>query len=725
MIHDEAEVRRAIALFADPENGCEIRGLTSGAHKTFLGTSIDELTAAVRDMPDGIGVYFVVNPVKFDLDKAASDGNILKRRWLYIDIDPVKPKEFADHPATDAEKARTQAFADRLFQHFRETCDWPAPIVVDSGNGVGMFFKCDLPNDSLTKEVYSAAVKELAKQFDGPDGTIDLKIHNASRLAKLPGTWAKKGRCSDDRPYRPCRIIYVPEQLECVTFDQIRRLVKDHQQPIPQPSTNGTASSHKKNDAKTEQKNQTREQAYGKRALDLECARVAMSLPPSSGGEGRNNTLNAAAFSLGQLVGGKVLDRSEVETRLREASRSAGLESEKEINGTIARGLDAGIKQPRIVPEQAADPEVIWPKKKEGKDKQQQPPMERTWSVLIDGEVIEEGDPTIFIGTTGKIQEERPVRTFEFYTLAGMMQANFPEPVWVIPGMLSEGSNILAGKPKMGKSMMALNLAMTVAAGGMALGNIQTTPGDVLYLSLEDRTRRLQARARKMLRGIGCEASRRLTLASEWPRQNSGGLEMIEWWINRVEKPTLVIIDVWGKFRPEGNPKAQQYTQDYEHMTPLKNMMDRHSCCSLSLLHCRKGASDDVVEDVSGTLGIAGAADGIIVLQRARNDNEAMIFITGRDVADTELSLRFDPDNLVWTNLGPAEQHVSGKLQLAILSYLRKLNGGSAFASEIASHLDEPPDSIRKVLHRLFERRLIRRVGKAWAEPGDDGAVPE
>ena len=67
----------------------------------------------------------------------------------------------------------------------------------------------------------------------------------------------------------------------------------------------------------------------------------------------RNDRLNRAAFSLGQLVAGGALSRATVEAELTEAARLAGLD-EREIPGTIRSGLDAGADKPRTAPEPRA-----------------------------------------------------------------------------------------------------------------------------------------------------------------------------------------------------------------------------------------------------------------------------------------------------------------------------------------------------------------------------------
>lgn len=83
---------------------------------------------------------------------------------------------------------------------------------------------------------------------------------------------------------------------------------------------------------------------YARKALESESERV------SSAGEGtRHNVLNAAAFSLGQLVGGGEIPRSDVESALAAAAGSAGL-PEGEVVRTIRDGIDAGLRSPRNVP---------------------------------------------------------------------------------------------------------------------------------------------------------------------------------------------------------------------------------------------------------------------------------------------------------------------------------------------------------------------------------------
>jgi len=306
------------------------------------------------------------------------------------------------------------------------------------------------------------------------------------------------------------------------------------------------------------------------------------------------------------------------------------------------------------------------------------------------------------------------------YRLPDLLALDLPPPRWCVPGLLGEGLNILAGKPKLGKSWCALNLALTVAAGGKALGSFPTTqPGDVLYLALEDRLRRVQDRARKLLAGIPAEASGRLHVAVEWPRQHQGGLEALTGWCRRVERPALIIVDIWTKFREVAQTRGSQYDWDHQKASEVKAVADSFACSVLMIHHCKKAAAEDVVDEISGTLGLAGAADGTLILTRARGENEAVLFATGRDIDERELSLEFDPTTCAWRCTGDAKEQTESKFKTALIEVF-KANAGAILTVKDLAQLVRCPEArvgyLRCILGRMAvgnvgEPALIERVG--------------
>src|SRR6185312_11910722 len=85
--------------------------------------------------------------------------------------------------------------------------------------------------------------------------------------------------------------------------------------------------------------------------------------------------------------------------------------------------------------------------------------------------------------------------------LKDLLTVGISDPLWIIPGLLPEGVTLLAGRPKAGKSCLALDLALALAGTMPALGELPTAQGDVLFLGLEDSLRHMYNRTMKQLQG--------------------------------------------------------------------------------------------------------------------------------------------------------------------------------------------------------------------------------
>jgi predicted ATP-dependent serine protease len=164
----------------------------------------------------------------------------------------------------------------------------------------------------------------------------------------------------------------------------------------------------------------------------------------------------------------------------------------------------------------------------------------------------------------GRPKAKLPVKCPTPKTLDQLQHAKFPEPKILVLGLLVEGCAILAGRPKIGKSWLALDIAIAVAMGGTCLSGRQCKQGDVLYLALEDGDRRLQKRVTKLMGAYKGEWPKALSYVTQWPRMNEGGLDGIEDWIKTHPDARLVIIDVLARFRAPTLPKRPAYEQDYE-----------------------------------------------------------------------------------------------------------------------------------------------------------------
>lgn len=706
-------VRRALALFADERRGVQLHHspFNRSTFRTFAGHDIDGMSAWVKEHEGSEAIYYSLNPCKPDLDVELTNGLVLCRRNLLIDVDRLKTNDTKKLSATDAEH---EAAGKLLFavRDYLAGAGWPAPVLIDSGNGFHEVHRLDLPNDALSRAIIKDFLYALSAHFhDG--GSIGKECHDARRIVKLPGTWARKGPNTPDRPWRLARLLHVPEKYLPVSADLIRSTTAALRTAS---QTNGATLAPEAAPSPFWSKVTPDEDAspYARRALENECQRMALT----PAGELNNQAYRSAA-ALGNFVGANLLTEQEVADALYAAMRQAGCDNPQKDLDTLRRGIEAGKTTPRKIPEAKAE---------KTKDKKKGPaPSAQKWAVSLDGEVLAEGDPDTILASTDEIQSTAGVRHFAMNTIGSLLKKEFPPVNWVIPDIMSEGLNILAGSPKTGKSMLALNLALTIAGGGMALGNIKVEAGDVLYLSLEDKLRRVKTRALKMMQAIHPDLAdsirQRLTVVTEWPRSDEGGLRLIDLWCQKVERPTLMIVDVWNRFSPEyQQSRGPTYNQDSKYLGEVKSFVDK-KCFSAEIIHhTRKpglGDPDDYVNEVSGTLGLTGAADGIAVLLRSRQHDQASLHITGRDVVEKELVLEFKLETLTWSSLGTAESHLEGRVQKAVVTYLRSLQGEAAFIKDIADRIGENENSVRQACNRLRSAKIIRKVGNAWAYPGE------
>jgi hypothetical protein len=302
------------------------------------------------------------------------------------------------------------------------------------------------------------------------------------------------------------------------------------------------------------------------------------------------------------------------------------------------------------------------------------------------------------------------------WTDAELMAVQFPEPKWAVPGLLCEGVNMLAGAPKLGKSWMSLGLGAAIANGDPALNSIDVERGPVLYCALEDTGRRLQRRRRQML-AAGGRAAPLLTLETACPTMTRGGDAVIIEWLEANPAARLVIVDTFEKMRGSDAPGQSAYAGDYAAATRFKKIADHYGVAILLIHHVRKQAAEDFQSLVSGTNGLTGAMDAILVLERGRGQADGVLHVTGRDVEEADYAMSFDAASGAWTKLdGPAADYEMGDTRADIVRLLRE-HGGMKPA-RIADALQLNANTVRKTCTRMAGD------GQLTVTPGGVYSVP-
>lgn len=300
------------------------------------------------------------------------------------------------------------------------------------------------------------------------------------------------------------------------------------------------------------------------------------------------------------------------------------------------------------------------------------------------------------------------------WTVDELLATHFPDPNWIVPGLLAVGFGSLSGRPKMGKSLLALRLALAVGSGGRFLGK-QIQQGHVLYLALEDGPRRLKERLHKMHADPGTlctfeTAWRPLNGGSVDPRNGAGMRDLLAY--IRGDRPKLVVIDTLTR-ACAGRLDWNDVGAVTALLGPLQEMAHSESVCILPVDHMRKtgGFSRDVVEDLMGSTAKSGISDSLWGLYRKRGERTATLAVTGRDIEEQELAIEWDPMVWDWKLLGAAGRVITS-LQADILKALEDL--GQATASELAVKLGKQRANIVRELGELVFRRRVRpcrRIG--------------
>ena len=283
----------------------------------------------------------------------------------------------------------------------------------------------------------------------------------------------------------------------------------------------------------------------------------------------------------------------------------------------------------------------------------------------------------------------------------------FPPVKWAVDGFLPAGLSILAGGPKIGKSILALHLAVGVAIGGCVLGKINVMKGSVLYLALEDTERRLQDRINYSDILTPHDDLSKLTLITDSPRQHLGGLDYIEWWLQQNDDARLVIIDTFQMFRKQLSGKGSMYAEDYDAVSRIKSSADNFNVAVLLLHHLKKGLEGDWLSEISGSQGISGAADTIFSLKRERNSNMGTLHRTGRDVEEKDFIMKLD--GFGWQLIGEAEEFTMPEWKSQILNFLK--DNPSVTLMQLSDAYGLNISTAKMNLSRLVKEGLIRKTG--------------
>lgn len=192
-----------------------------------------------------VNIYITLNPLNDALysrqqadhfvqsKTTTSDKEIVGYDWLFIDFDPVRPTGIS---STDEELKKSMDVAQKVYVYLKSE-GFEEPIKAFSGNGYHLLYKISLQNTPERTKLIERCLKALSVMFSTDDVKVDTANFNPSRICKLYGTLAQKGRNSEDRPHRMARIDGEIKDLKITPLAYLEKLAAEVEEEPIRPAT--------------------------------------------------------------------------------------------------------------------------------------------------------------------------------------------------------------------------------------------------------------------------------------------------------------------------------------------------------------------------------------------------------------------------------------------------------------------------------------------------------
>ena len=318
--------------------------------------------------------------------------------------------------------------------------------------------------------------------------------------------------------------------------------------------------------------------------------------------------------------------------------------------------------------------------------------------------------PAQGIAYTKPQEKPAPKRfTLAVTNIGDLLTREWPDPVFAVEGILPVGLTVLAGKSKVGKSWLCLQLAQAVATGGRFLG-VEVKQGRALYLALEDSPRRIAERAKRQGWPTGnrnCDVVHMAQARTLWPlnRPNAERLAQV------IEDGhySLVVIDTFSRLARGDQNRVDEMTSA---LAPLQEVANRLQVAIVLVDHHNKANRDentlDPVLDVLGSTAKGATADNLMGLYKHQGKAGATLAIRGRDIEDKRLALRFEVTGC-WQQEG--EKPLTD-IQRKVLDAVTAIP--DATLSDVCQALERDRSNTYHTLQVLVEKGLLSRDGDTY-----------
>lgn len=268
-------------------------------------------------------------------------------------------------------------------------------------------------------------------------------------------------------------------------------------------------------------------------------------------------------------------------------------------------------------------------------------------------------------------------KKLKFISSVTIMNTPMKKQRFIVDDMIYPGLHILSGDPKIGKSWLMMDMCLSIAKGEKFLGR-RTEKGHVVYMALEDTFVSLQSRMYELTD----EPSDNLQYLLLSNSIGNGLEEDLQECKKLFPDLKLIVIDTLQKVRETVDMK---YGTDYKELSLLKSIADQLEIAIILVHHNRKTHDVNPNNMISGTNGIAGCADGLLVF--TRNGNQAKLNISGRGAPSMELNL--SREKAKWKLLDAVPEYKPDLFSYAVHDFMCEKKSMRGTATDICKMLKE------------------------------------
>lgn len=204
----------------------------------------------------------------------------------------------------------------------------------------------------------------------------------------------------------------------------------------------------------------------------------------------------------------------------------------------------------------------------------------------------------------------------------------------LVTDLLPKGVTIFAGKPKIGKSFLLLQLAVSLCNVDSDFLNLQTDNARVVYFSNETNATEVKKRLESLTKPYD-------NVLFEF--SNSLKLEDIRKTIEEIriqsDQNILVIIDTLQNVKYDFNYDNNNYQDMYKIINSYLQISSKYEVSFILVHHLNKQKDSDVMNSINGSIAFSGASETVIVLDK-QNDCEYKLLVESRYINDKTLNLK-------------------------------------------------------------------------------------